>query len=78
MLSSLVLGLIGPLAIAIVPALALPQNAGEYAGQAPANLTASEIVQQVQRHNQARLDELREYKALRHYAVEYKGLRSHH
>ncbi len=69
MLSSLVRGLIGPLAIAIVPALALPQNAG----LTPESLTASEIVQQVQRHNQARLDELREYKALRHYAVEYKG-----
>jgi hypothetical protein len=36
-------------------------------------MTASEIVSQVQRHNKARLDQLKQYKALRHYAVEYKG-----
>jgi hypothetical protein len=65
--------MMAPLAIAMVPALVLAQNAGQSVGPALANLTASEIVQQVQRHNQARLDQLRQYKALRHYAVEYKG-----
>ena len=77
MSSPLLRRLIVSLAIALVPAFALAQNAGLVAGQtaaqAPANLTAVEIVHQVQRHNQARLDELRQYKALRHYAVEYKG-----
>jgi hypothetical protein len=62
----------------MVPAMAMAQNAGQIAAQAPASptlpsLTATEIVNQVQRHNQARLDELKQYKALRHYAVEYKG-----
>jgi hypothetical protein len=71
---SLIRSLIVPLAIVMVPALSLAQNAA----QAPASptlpsLTPAEIVQQVQRHNQARLDELRQYKALRHYLVEYKG-----
>src|ERR1039458_2307439 len=76
MSSSFLRSLIAPLAIAIVPAMALAQNAGQNAGQAPASLaplTAGQIVLEVQRHNQARLDELRQYKALRHYAVEYKG-----
>jgi outer membrane lipoprotein-sorting protein len=73
MSSSLIRGLIVPLAIGVVPAFALTQTPAQPAGQAPANLTASQIVQQVERHNKARLDELRQYKALRHYAVEYKG-----
>jgi len=73
MSSSLIRGLIALLAIAFIPEFALAQNASLNAGQAPANLTASQIVQQVERHNKARLDALRQYKALRHYAVEYKG-----
>lgn len=36
-------------------------------------LTATEIVRQVARHNQERTAELKQYKTLRHYAVEYKG-----
>jgi outer membrane lipoprotein-sorting protein len=78
MSSSLIRSLIAPLAIAIVPAFAFAQNAGQNSGQAPAilapaSLTPAEIVHLVQSHNQARVDELRQYKALRHYAVEYKG-----
>jgi hypothetical protein len=73
MSSALIRSLIAAHAIAILPAVAVAQNAGQVSGQAPASLTASEIIQLVQRHNQARLDELRQYKALRHYAVEYKG-----
>jgi outer membrane lipoprotein-sorting protein len=73
MSSSLIRSLIAPLAIAAVPAIALAQNPVNSASQTPANLTAGQIVQQVERHNKARLDELRQYKALRHYAVEYKG-----
>jgi outer membrane lipoprotein-sorting protein len=73
MSSSLIRSLIAPLAIVLVPAFALAQNTGQNSGKAPANLTAAEIVRQVQQHNQARLEELRQYNALRHYAVEYKG-----
>jgi len=77
MSSSLARGLIGPLAIGLVPAIALAQSsvqpAGQKAAQAPSSLTAAEIVHQVERHTQARLDELRQFKALRHYAVEYRG-----
>jgi len=40
---------------------------------APADLTAAQIVEQVQEHNQARTDELKHYKTLRHYQVEYQG-----
>jgi len=63
---SLIRGLIAPLALAMVPAGALAQNAGH-------SMTVAEIVQQVQLHNAARQEELKQYKALRHYAVEYKG-----
>jgi hypothetical protein len=63
--------------MAVVPALAMAQGVQQDVVQAvipvPGNLTASEIVQQVQRHNQLRLDHLRQYKALRHYVVQYKG-----
>ena len=36
-------------------------------------LTSSEIVQQMQLHNQARAGELKHYQSVRHYEVEYKG-----
>jgi hypothetical protein len=36
-------------------------------------LSSAEVVEQMQRHNQARTDELKHYQALRHYQVEYKG-----
>lgn len=39
----------------------------------PASLTSTQIVEQLQQHNQARTDELKQYKALRHYEVEYRG-----
>lgn len=39
----------------------------------PPDLTSSQIVQQMQQHNQARIEELKAYKALRHYDVEYRG-----
>ncbi|MGO9335995.1 MAG: hypothetical protein ACLPY1_00665 [Terracidiphilus sp.] len=46
------------------------QNAGTLP---PASLTSAQIVEQLQQHNQARSDELRQYKAMRHYDVEYRG-----
>jgi hypothetical protein len=39
-----------------------------------ASPNTTEIVRQMQQHNQARTDGLRQYKALRHYQVQYKGL----
>lgn len=47
-----------------------PQNAAE---GLPANIDAVEIVQQMQRHNQAQTEELKHYKTVRHYQVEYRG-----
>jgi len=73
MSSSLIRSLIASLVVFTIPAFALAQNAAQPAIQPPANLSLSQIVQQVEQHNKARLDELRQYKALRHYAVEYKG-----
>jgi hypothetical protein len=78
MSSSLIRSLIAPLAIGFIPALAMGQNAGKDTAQVAGSttqqsLTAAEIVKQVELHNKARVEELRQYKALRHYAVEYKG-----
>jgi hypothetical protein len=44
------------------------ENAG-----VPVNLSSDQIVQQMQQHNQAQADALKQYKALRHYQVEYHG-----
>jgi hypothetical protein len=52
---------------------AWPQDAGSVA---LANLSSTQIVEQMQRHNQAQSDGLKQYKSLRHYQVEYKGFPS--
>jgi hypothetical protein len=39
----------------------------------PTTLSAAQIVEQMQRHNQLRNQELKHYKSVRLYAVEYKG-----
>lgn len=39
----------------------------------PATLNAAQIVEQMQRHNEARNEELKHYHSVRHYTVEYKG-----
>jgi len=62
----------------IVPAVVIAFAAGlASAENAPANahatLSSTEIVEQIQRHNQARTDGLKQYKALRRYDVEYRG-----
>ena len=46
---------------------ALPENAGM------PSLSAAEIVNQIQLHNQSRKEGLKQYKTLRHYDVVYKG-----
>jgi hypothetical protein len=38
-----------------------------------ANLSAAQIVEQMQRHNQARTQALKHYSSIRHYQVEYRG-----
>ena len=43
------------------------------AAAAPAKLSEAEIVEQMARHNQARTEELKHYKSVRHYKVEYRG-----
>jgi len=45
-----------------------------HAASAPsAELTAAQIVEQIRQHTEARAEGLRQYKALRHYFVEYRG-----
>ena len=39
----------------------------------PAPLSAAQIVDLMQRHNQVRADDLKHYQSLRHYEVQYKG-----
>jgi len=40
---------------------------------APANLNSAQIVEQMRRQSQAQTAELKQYQALRHYQVEYRG-----
>jgi hypothetical protein len=40
---------------------------------APASLSATRILEQMQLHNQSQTEELRHYQAVRHYQVEYRG-----
>jgi outer membrane lipoprotein-sorting protein len=57
-------------------AVALAFTAGEICAaraDAPAQLTAAQIADEMQRHNQARADELRLWKSTRIYEAEYKG-----
>src|ERR1017187_1092665 len=48
-----------------------PENANS---NAPMTMTSTQVVEQMQLHNQTRMDGLRRYKELRHYQVEYRGL----
>lgn len=47
-----------------------PQNADS---NLPAALTSGQIVERMQRHNQAQTERLKEYRSLRHYEVEHRG-----
>jgi len=60
--------------LAVILAFAAGFAVPEYAIPAePAALTSSQIVEQIQQHNKTRSEGLKQYKALRHYQVEYKG-----
>ena len=50
--------------------LAQAENAGAVV---PADLSSDQIVQQMQLHNQTQTDAIKQYRALRHYTVEYHG-----
>jgi hypothetical protein len=63
-------GIIQAVVFAFAAGLASAENAP---ANVPATLSSTEIVEQIQRHNQARTDGLKQYKALRHYDVEYRG-----
>jgi outer membrane lipoprotein-sorting protein len=53
---------------------AAPIASGENAAAAsPPSLTAAQIVEQIAQHDRARAGEIKQYKALRHYAVDYSG-----
>ena len=59
-------------ALLLAVAFAIPVGMawGQNAGQLPsASLNESQIVLQMQQHNQAQTDELKGYKAVRHYQV---------
>ncbi len=43
---------------------------------APAIMSSAQVVEQMRLHNQTRKDGLKQYKELRHYQVEYQGLKS--
>ncbi|MGA2650389.1 MAG: sigma-E factor regulatory protein RseB domain-containing protein [Terracidiphilus sp.] len=58
------------IAFAFPAAGASPQNAGPI--PAP-SLNTTQIVERMQRHNQDQTNQLKQYKALRHYKVEYQG-----
>ena len=63
-------GLFGAIALVCMARGVWPENAG--AGS-PGSVSSIEIVEQMQRHNQAQTEALKHYKALRHYQVEYRG-----
>jgi hypothetical protein len=48
------------------------ENSGGGAGS-PTGLSSVQVVEQMQHHADAQVQELRRYKALRHYQVEYRG-----
>ena len=48
------------------------ENPGGGAGSPP-GLNSNEVVEQMHHHTEARIQELKHYKALRHYEVEYRG-----
>jgi hypothetical protein len=63
-------GLLLAVVFAFAAGLVRAENAGTLA---PAGLNSAQIVEQLQRRNQAQTEGLKGYKALRHYQVEYRG-----
>jgi len=63
-------GLFPAIILAFTAQFAWPANA---IPGVPPILTSGQIVEQIQQHNKARSEVLKQYKALRHYQVEYRG-----
>lgn len=63
----------GFLTFVVVLMLAGSAPAGTPMTGSPGQLTAAQIVDQMQRHNAQRAGELKHYTSLRHYEVQYKG-----
>lgn len=59
------------LALGLGPAVSLAH--AQSTAPSPASLTTAQIVEQMIRRNEAQKEGLKEYKALRHYHVEYRG-----
>ena len=65
-------GLLLAFALVCAGAALWASDPGAGAGSAP-NLSSVQVVEQMHRHTAVRIQELKHYKALRHYQVEYKG-----
>lgn len=63
-------GFLGAFALLCTAASIWPENPG---ANSPAMANSVEIVEQMQRHNQARAEDLKHYQSVRHYQVEYQG-----
>lgn len=63
-------GIIQAVVFAFAAGLAAAENAP---ANVPVALSSTEIADQIQRHSQARTDGLKQYMAVRHYDVEYRG-----
>lgn len=65
-------GILGTVIVASAPAFAQGPNPSAIASADP-NLTATQIVTEMQGHNLARAAALKHFHSVRHYSVEYKG-----
>jgi hypothetical protein len=65
----------GWVSLAAAALLLVPGFVRAESGTAPstATLTSAQVVSEMERHNQSRTEELKHYKAVRHYQVDYKG-----
>jgi hypothetical protein len=66
-------GLLVAIPLLLVAGRACPENG---AVPAPPVLSAAQIVEQMQLHNQARNEELKHYRSIRNYTVEFRGFSS--
>jgi hypothetical protein len=70
MLFTRTVGLVAAAGFLLIPLTGSPQSLG--AG-VPNTLSAADIVERMQRHDQMQAQELKHYQAIRHYKVEYHG-----
>ena len=64
----------GALSLLVLPLISTPAARPEPADSAPPSaLSATQIVDEIARHNTARNEDLKHYQSLRHYEVRYRG-----